>query len=289
MKKIIFVIAGIALIFAGCANRNPLFTQATQFTSGKSGVSIHAALASILAAPIKKAAGYATPSQYSIAVSSVKLLKSLDDASPYVAYDSGSIANTVDMDLKTDASQTFGTNLQYPPAGTYTHLAYTLLYIKQTCTYYNWPNAGANQGVFRAFASTYGNIQPMDLQVYDTTAGVWKWDGIEAGLLITRASRVYQVDWDMTIGWKENNTYYVAQKDPAVIIVPLSSPVIIPSNPTGLYVGTMSFDITNKLKWNDRDGNGVLGTGDENDSQNNFVGSQINPLPPKVTVTFTKQ
>lgn len=287
MKKTLIFIVGIAVLMTGCANKNPLFTQTKQFADGQSGVKILAAVASILSSPEKKASAYQTPIQYSIAVSSIKLLKSLDDASPYVAYDSGSFANTADMNLKEGVSQAFGANSNYPSAGTYTHLAYTLLYVKQTCTYHNWPNAGANEIVYRAFASSYGAAQPLDVQVFYPGENVWKWDGNNGTMYETRPSTVYQVNWDLTIGWKMNNTFYVAQKDPTVIIVPLTSPVVVPSNPTGLYVGTMSFDITNKLEWNDRDGDGKLDTDDE--STQVGQGSQVSPLPPEVTVTFIKQ
>jgi hypothetical protein len=288
MKKILVLIIGCAILVTGCSNKNPLFTQATQYTSGQSGIKILAALKSGSSSTNKKAAGYGTPPQYSLSVSSIKVLKSLNDTSPYVVFNNANMSESALIDLKSDALKEFGTNVEYPPAGTYTYLEYQLNYVQIEIVYYGWPNAGSNNVLFRAFGSTYGNFYAKHLQVYFANEGVWKWDNSPYGISTTCNLDGYKVDWDLTVGWKENNTYYVAQADPLVIRIPLTNQVVVPANPTGLYVGTMSFNITNKIKWNDRNGDGLCGTADEV-INGDFVGSQVNPLPPDVTVTFTKQ
>lgn len=292
----------VSFIFLYGCGKNPVLTTLKDVNTGNSGVKVNvegvlkALKGNISFLSGSKATAYQAPSKYSIVVSSVKLLKSVDDSSGYVIFDKGSFDNAVEIDLAVGVEKEFGANTSYPSGGTYNFLEYKLLYIKQIVTYWSyagqnpfWNYTGGHDALYKAYASTYGDFHALDIATYmdPITNGVWKWLDTDAGdqLVSSRPSNPRKVDWDYTVGWKENNTYYVAQQDPAIIRVPLSTPLVIPESPTGIYVIKVSFNINNKFRWMDNYADGKFGDGDYGSEGN----PKVNPMPPEVTVTFTKQ
>jgi hypothetical protein len=244
------------------------------------GISLLGRANGLASSPARRAPGVGTPRVYKVALASCQLAKSLDDATPY------SIFNVELADARVfnliGSAVSMSSNSEYPAAGTYNYIKVKMLYLEQGTTITGLPNAGENNILFRSYFSTLTGIRDkFDMLISADNGTTWQW--VDKGqspwaLVNTKpADPLLQPGLD-TIGWSPTHDIYLSALNPAEFLMPLSEPLVIPENPTGRWVLTMTFNTANNVNWDNDDGNGILDVGEA------FFGSA-----PSTTITFAKE
>lgn len=264
---------------------------------------------------------YLIPQRYSVALTKFELMKSEDDADPYVVFDTGDIETPEVVDLTNGQSAAFGENSEYPAAGTYTHVRMTVVYFESEMMLDSGLGAGVEPGTFRVYASTVGNILNGDIvQLRDDK---WYWmpgSGTmnQDDLFVVNTDTGPRPDsnsgHDFGIGGANPRSMVVQEfhfsqddnesPDPYVVTLELPEPIVIPANPTGLYKITTTFDVgasildpnaTGVFLFDDVDGDGVfepgpgMGDGSGRDCNDGTNGEPMySILPPQMQMSFAK-
>jgi len=277
----------------GCGESSPEIIGATAVgttnTAGIASLDLHkksffASLASkvLAAATAEGAAGgdatydaLLTPSGYSVGLQYVKLYLTTDAAGApsYTIFDTGDISNPQILDLVTGVTGTFGSNGNYPPAGTYDRDMVLISYLELTL-----PVDGVT-GTYRVYMSTVGSNQQGEVKYNDS--GTWKWiDSTDGSYDTVRANATTALQMDLT-----------GQPDPYVETFSFTSSFTVPANPTGRYTATITFDCSNTWFWDDNDADGAFEpAGDDWQTAGNpldTTGFTFYPGPPAQTVVIT--
>lgn len=125
--------------------------------------------------------------------------------------------------------------------------------------------------------------QDGDVQILD--GGTWKWINDDDGQLVTTrpANPVQDEFWSKDVSENTDST------DPFVWTGNLISVVTIPASPSGIYIGTLSFNVADTFFFDDvnNDGNFDPGSGDQE------AGINGKPLwwpeAPVITAAFTQE
>ncbi|MEN6372706.1 MAG: hypothetical protein ABFD64_11925 [Armatimonadota bacterium] len=199
---------------------------------------------------------YQIPRSYQVAVSKLELLKGENDTTPYVVFDKGGVDNAELIDL-TAGSASLGANNEYPATGTYTHVRMTLAYSQFEIKIDLGGNSTYDYRKFRLYTSTVGNVHDGDLIMQDNNDWCWM-VGSEAGLSLPsttgdRPEQVVAQTFETSLGKiTEDNIIHdfffskdtSDSPDPYIQVIQLTSPIVVPANPTGKFSINVNFDIT---------------------------------------------
>jgi hypothetical protein len=256
--------------------------------------------------------GYLVPSAMTLAVSKLELLKSEDDSTPYVVFDTGpDPANAKIIDLSSGKIATFGQNNDYPPPGTYTHVRLTLAYMDQAVPIDVGDGEGLVEHHCRVYTVDTGNVLSGDVCI--DYGGQMSWIENNSFVPIKQsrpssgpagsAGAIKCVDWcdpagpDDPPAPPDDSTF-----GPDAWTIPLApgSEVVVPENPQGEFVINLNFDVTQSpeipgsdgtIIFDDVDGDGNFEPG--TDDAGGATGVDETPtwevLPPLVTAGCTRQ
>ncbi|MFH1624946.1 MAG: hypothetical protein ABID54_07295, partial [Pseudomonadota bacterium] len=129
-------------------------------------------------------------------------------------------------------------------------------------------------GTYRLYVSTVGSYRQGDFLYNDN--GTWKWiDSADGSYKTTR------------VGYTPMTLDLTGQPDPYDQTESLSTPITMPSNPTGYYKIKVTFDVTDCFFWDDNDDDGLFEPAghDWQQNVNALDGSGFNfwPGPPAET------
>ncbi|MEN6372373.1 MAG: hypothetical protein ABFD64_10210 [Armatimonadota bacterium] len=242
---------------------------------------------------------FEVPSTYSVGISKMELLKSENDTTPYVIFDTNSVDNPKTITLTdTGVSESLGENESYPAAGTYSYCRFTLIY--QELTINADLGSGSQPLKFRVYSTTSGKIQDGDCLVYLNNTFNWIKGGHYFPISGNRPG-------DEVTGTLTQHNYLASDEtpDPYVFTSTLATPLIIPANPTGKYKVSINLNITKSpeepnstgiFMWDDVTADGMfkpaidktLG-GDGNEHEVIEMGpAEFTPLSPTITFSYTK-
>ncbi|MFH1074274.1 MAG: hypothetical protein V1752_04210 [Candidatus Firestonebacteria bacterium] len=294
MKKLLIV--SICMMFlTACSSRNPIFTQiagkgmtltAAAKALGTSAAPAFKGSTALVGAPNYK---YTAPSAYTAHLYYCALSKNADandptDTNPYVIINNA-VASPSPVDMIEGTFKEFVSSSEYPTAGTYYWMLIGLTSLEQVVSVTDWPSAGNNNVRYKMMMSDAGTANYLDLLVYDS--GVWKW--MDNGQLVTtRSGTVLNMGWTGNTGWNDTHTSYdlqgFATGVPFKCAIRLSSPVVVPENPSGKWIGQLLFNVDNGFRWEDINNNDKFepSTGDTSSTD-------YGPQAPIITVTFTQQ
>jgi len=225
----------------------------------------------------------------------------VDDATPYVIFDTGAdLANAKIVDMSSGAPVVFGSNPDYPPNGTYTHVRYTLAYLEFTINCDLNDGRGYAPTKFRLYASTVGDIQDGDVLV--SINGTWNWIAGGAFYPITGArpnNPTQDSGFSRPDGVAGTEEF---SPDPWYGYNELPEPLVI-NNPSGKYILTTTFDVTTSpqapgcggtFAWNDVTEDGLFKPavmytegGDAGDPGQGY--GEWAPLAPVISVSVAKE
>lgn len=186
---------------------------------------------------------YQVPSAYSVALTKFELLKSQDDPTPYVVFNTGSTNSPKVVDLASGRSAELGTNPSYPTAGTYRYVRMTMVYTDMTVAADMKDGAGLSQHKIRLYTSDSGKFKAGDLLAYKNSKWNWFGDDGDGDIYVPTTSQRPNGRANHS-GVVQDFHFSKSSSEPYTEVVSLTTPFTVPENPTGKYVLTTNFDVT---------------------------------------------
>jgi hypothetical protein len=209
---------------------------------------------------------FIVPSQYSVAVAKVELLRGTDDPDPFVIIDTCGVADPAVVDLVAGTGVEVGRTESYPEPGTYTHIRLTLVYLEMEIPADIGDGSGCVEHIFRLYTSSVGEVLNGDVLVL--CGGEWCWISEGDRVPVSEGRPDAVSGWEWTEFGPEPLSSVVQDMhfsqgdeespDPAVFTQALAEPLVIPDSPDSLYVVTLNFDITETPMYEDGDGTFVF-------------------------------